>query len=132
MLTINHNASCIQVIRVAPVFYLPLVFGKGKNKRILTVNEKCQQITQDLNGLSFVLTRQDKTVSKGGLDVNQNTNISFKKTDVEKIHLKKMKYYFRKDQKAKYPSEKELTAEQLFKKHAQKITHSTSTTWKRH
>lgn len=129
MLTININASCIQVIRVAPVFFLPQVFGKGKNKRILTVNEKCQQITQDLNGLSFVLTRQDKTVSKGGFDVNQNTSISFKKTDEEKIHLRKMKYYFRKDIKAKYPSEKELNSEQLFKKHAQKIIHSNSETW---
>lgn len=129
MLTINHNASCIQVIHVAPVFYLPLVFGKGKNKRILTVNEKCQQITQDLGGLSFVLTRQDKTVSKGGFDVNQTTNISFKKTNEEKIHLKKMKYYFKKDIKVKFPSEKELSHEQLFKKYAQKIIHSNSETW---
>jgi len=129
MLTINH-ATCTQVVRVSPVFYLPLVFGKGKNKRILTVNEKCQQITQDLGGLSFVLTRQDKTVSKGGFDVNQQTtSISFKKSNEERIHLKKMKYYFRKDIKAKYPSEKELNAEKLFKKHAQKIIHSNSETW---
>ena len=131
MLTINHNESCIQVIRVAPVFYLPLVFGKGKNQRVLTASEKCYHITSDLNGQSFTLERSEKIVCKGGIERPSET-VSFKKTDVEKIHLKKMKFYFGKDQKAKYPSEKELTAEQLFKKHAQKITHSTSTTWKRH
>lgn len=127
MLTIIHNASCTQVVHVAPQFYLTVELGKGKFKKVLTSTDKSYDFMRDVNGVGFNLTKQDKTIATGG-----NTNpllerTDYKKSEQEKIHLKKMKYYFRKDIKVKYPSEKG-NAESIFKKYATTITHSSSTT----
>lgn len=125
ILTIHRKDGSSQVIRVSPQFFHTEVQGNGKYKRVITPRDKANDIARDLciigrkslySGLE--LHQGEQEIAKYGEAVKRPviTKIS------DKEAFKAAKKAFNKQLLAKYQFDVKhgLTANQIWKKYAQK------------